>query len=293
MSAVLYGSQTWSLILREQHSSLRTPCHLTWRLTEGMEKGLDILAPVSSVGDLLEYLKCPRCSERMEQPIAFCKNGHNICGACKDAMGKCPICGHPFTGTTNIGLENVSVWSGVACPNVDLGCKIVCPSELMTDHIATCTYKKATCPLDKLLSIVCPWEGLLKDMAAHCRESHQSRFREGSVFKSSSINDAVNIILNDDEIFIYHKLFKGGKLYCAVEKVGISQTPYSATFILDTLSGLDRIALNQVVNVVSENTDVPLKSGKFLKLNDKLLKRFICDGKLALQVVISEVNLET
>jgi E3 ubiquitin-protein ligase SIAH1 len=257
-----------------------------------MEDDLDILVPVSSIANLLEHLKCPLCSERMAQPITFCDNGHSICCGCRDAVGKCPTCGQAFSGIRNISLENLSLWSGVTCPNVELGCKIMRPSQLMTDHIATCTYKKATCPLDKVLSIVCPWEGLLKDMASHCKESHQSRSSEGPVFRSSSTKDAVNIILSDDEIFIYHKRFKEGKLYCAVEKVGISQTLYSVSFILDTLSGVDRITFAHIINVVSENLDVLLKSGKFLKLNDKLLKRFIYDGKLALQVVISKVNLK-
>lgn len=127
-------------------------------------------------------------------------------------------------------------------------------------------------------------------MAFHCKESHQSLFSEGPVFKSSSTKDAVKIIQCYDEIFVYHKRFKEGRLHCAVQKAGISPTLYSASFVLDTLSGLDRIAFTHIIHAASEKLDVLLTSGKSLKLNDKLLKRFINNGKLALQIVISKVN---
>jgi hypothetical protein len=250
----------------------------------------DILVPVASIGNLLEHLQCPLCKGQMMKPITFCEKGHNTCSICREALGKCPTCGSKFSGTRNINLEHLSLWSSFTCPNVQLGCPIMRPSELMPDHLATCVYKMATCPLNKILSIVCPWKGLLKDMISHCKESHNSRFAEGETFKSSSIRDAVNIILFDDELFIYHKRFNEGKLYCAVEKVGISQTLYSATFILDTLSGFDRITFTHIVRGISDDLDVLLQSGKFLKLNDKLLKTFITDGKLPLEVIISKVD---
>ena len=109
---------------------------------------------------------------------------------------------------------------------------------------------------------------------------------------SSSTEDAVNVILYDNEIFIYHERFLAFKFCCAVEKVGITQRPYTGSFILDTLSGCDRITFTHSVNVMSRNLDEMLASGKFVRLNDKPLKRFISNGKLALQVIISKVNLK-
>jgi hypothetical protein len=70
--------------------------------------------------------------------------------------------------------------------------------------------------------------------------------------------------------------------------VGITQTPYIASLILDTLRGCDRITFTHPVNIMSRNLDEMLASGKFLILNDKLLKRFISKGKLASQVIISK-----
>lgn len=130
-------------------------------------------------------------------------------------------------------------------------------------------------------------------MVLHLKEEHRSRFAEGEIFLSSSTKDSATVIFYENEIFIFHKRFLAGKFYCAVEKVGITQTLYSATFVLDTQSGCDRITYNHPVSVMSKNLDDLLARGKFLKLNDKLLKRFISDDKLALQVIISKEKYMT
>jgi hypothetical protein len=257
-----------------------------------MAENVDILLSASSIAELLEHLQCPQCKNRMTAPITFCDNGHNVCSQCRESLEECPTCSHQFSGIRNTNLEKISSWSNFTCPYLDFGCPVMRPVALMADHIAICTYKRATCPLDKIMSIVCPWEGLIKDIAFHCKESHRSRVVEREFFVSSSTEDAVNVLLHDNEIFIFHKRFLAGKFYCAVEKVGITHRPYSATFILDTLSGFDKITFTHTVNVMSKNLNDLIPSAKFLKLNDKLLKRFISDGKLALQVMISKANLK-
>ena len=103
-----------------------------------------------------------------------------------------------------------------------------------------------------------------QDVLFHCKVSHKSRFAECEFFMSSSTEDAVNATLYDKEIFIFHNRFLAGKFCCAVEKVGISQRPYTAIFILDTLSGCDRITFTHSVNVMSRKLDEMLASGKFL-----------------------------
>lgn len=257
-----------------------------------MAQNVDILVTVPATEELLQFLLCPLCSNRMVQPITFCDNGHNICFHCRDITDKCPTCGSQFSGIRNISLENISQWSNFTCANASLGCPVMRPTELMADHLASCAYRKATCPLNNVMINVCPWEGLLKDLIFHCSESHQKYFAEGEIFMSPSIEDAANILHYGDEIFIYRKRFKDGKLYCAVEKVGISQTLYTASFILNTVSGSERIAFTHTVRNISGNLNYLLESGKFLKLNDKLVKRFISDGKLALQVMIWRANVK-
>ena len=106
------------------------------------------------------------------------------------------------------------------------------------------------------------------------------------------LQDAVNVILHDNEIFIFHKRFLAGKFCCAVEKVGVSERPYTASFILYTLSECDRITFTISVDVKSKNLDAILTSGKFLARNDKLLKIFISNGKLALHMIMSNANLK-
>jgi hypothetical protein len=257
-----------------------------------MAENVDILVTVPATEQLLQSLMCPFCNNRMVQPITFCDNGHNICFHCRNIMNNCPTCGSQFNWTRNISLENISQWSNFTCANFALGCPIMRPLELMADHLASCAYRKATCPLSKVMYIVCPWEGLLKDLIFHCKESHQKHFVEGDIFMSPSIEDVANIIHCGDEIFIYHKRFKDGKLYCAVEKAGILQTLYTASFILNSVSGSERIAFTHTVRDISGNLNYLLESGKFLKLNNKLVKRFIFHGKLALQVMISRVNVK-
>ena len=148
----------------------------------------------------------------------------------------------------NINLEKISSWSNFFCPYLECGCPMMVPVELMADHLAICIYKKAPCPLNKTLSIVCPWEGRLNDVVFYCKESQRSRFAECEFFMSSSTEDAVNVILCDNQIFIFHKRFLTGKFCCAVEKVGITQRPYTASFVLETLSGCDRITFTHFVN---------------------------------------------
>lgn len=254
----------------------------------GMAENVHILIPASSVPELTKQLLCPLCKERMTAPITFCEKGHNVCCACRKSLDACPTCSHQFSGIRNVSLEKISYWSNFSCPYLECGCPVTGPFELIAYHLAICVYRKATCPLNKTLSIVCPWEGLLKDVVFHCKESHRSRFAECEFFISSSTEDAVNVIQHDNEIFIFHKRFLPGKFCCAVEKVGATQRPYTASIILDTLSGFDRITFTQSVNVMSGRLDEMLANGKFLTLNDKLLKRFISNGKLALQVIISK-----
>jgi hypothetical protein len=110
------------------------------------------------------------------------------------------------------------------------------------------------------------------------------------ILHALTTEDAVSVILYGNEIFIFHKRFLACEFCCAVEKVSIIQRPYTASFILDTLSGCDRITFTHCVKVMSKNLDEMLASAKFLTLNDKLLKRFISNGKLALQVIISKAN---
>ena len=129
-------------------------------------------------------------------------------------------------------------------------------------------------------------------MVFHCKESYRSRFADCKFFKSSSTDDAVNVTPHDNEIFIFHKRFLNGKFCCAVEKVGVSQRPYTTSFIPDTLSGCDRITFTHSVKVMSKNLDAILTSGKFLARNDKLLKGFISNGKLALHMIMSNANLK-
>jgi hypothetical protein len=205
-------------------------------------------------------------------------------------MEECPTCRAKFSKTRNINLENIHQWSNFICANGALGCPVMCPKELMADHLACCIYRKATCPLNKVVSIVCPWEGLQKDVLSHCRLSHQKHLVEGGIFMSPSTDDVANIVLHDDEIFIFQKRFRNGKLYCAAEKVGMSQKLYTASFILNTVDGSERISFTHIVRDVSSNFRSLIKSGKILKLTDKLVKRFIFDGKLALQVLILRGN---
>lgn len=259
---------------------------------EGMAQNVDILVTVPTTEQLLQFLMCPLCSNRMVQPIAFCHSGHNICSHCRDTMDKCATCGSHISGIRNISLEIISQWSNFTCANVALGCPVMRPMELMADHLASCAYRKATCPLNKVMSFVCPWEGLLKDLIFHCGESHQKHFAEGEIFTSPSLEDSVNLIHYGGEVFICHKRFKDGKLFCAVEKVGISQTLYTASFTLNTVRGSERIVFTHTVRNISGNSNYLVDSGKFLKLNDKLVKRFISDGKLALQVMIWRANVK-
>jgi E3 ubiquitin-protein ligase SIAH1 len=139
----------------------------------------------SSIAELMEQLQCPLCKDRVTVPITFCEKGHNVCCTCRESLDDCTTCSQQFSGIRNINLEKISFWSNF-CRHLARGCRVMVPVELMADHLAICIYKKATCPLNKTMSIVCPWEGPLKDVEFHCKESHRNRFAECKFFMSSS-----------------------------------------------------------------------------------------------------------
>ena len=111
---------------------------------------------------------------------------HNVCCTCRGSLDEFATGSHQFSGIRNMKLEKISFWSNLSCPYLECGCQMMVPVEVMADHLSICVYKKATCQLNKTMSIVCAWEGLLKDVVFHCKESHKSRFAECEFFKSSS-----------------------------------------------------------------------------------------------------------
>jgi len=145
----------------------------------GMALKVDIPTSASSIHELMEQLKCPLCKDRMTAPIIFFffgEKGHNVCCTCRKFLDECPTCSHQFSAIRNINLETTAFWSNFSCPYLECGCPVMVPVELMADHLAICVYKKATCPLDKTMSIVCPWEGLLKSVSDPLQRIIQESF---------------------------------------------------------------------------------------------------------------------
>jgi hypothetical protein len=147
-----------------------------------MSEKVDILIPPSSIAEIMEHLKCPLCKDRTTSPVTFCEKGHNVCCTCRGSLDERATGSHQFSGIRNIKLEKISFWSNLSCPYLECGCPVMVTAELMDDHLSICVYKKATCPLNKTMSIVFPWEGLLKDVLFHCKVSHKIRFADYEFF---------------------------------------------------------------------------------------------------------------
>jgi hypothetical protein len=145
----------------------------------------------------MEQMQCPLCKDRITAPIIFCEKRHNVFFTCRESLDECPNCSQQFSGIRNINLEKISSWSNFSCPHLEKGCSVMDLVGLMADYLANWVYKKATCPLNKTMLIVCPWEGLLKDVVFHCKESYRNHFAECEFFMSSSTENAVNVMLYD------------------------------------------------------------------------------------------------
>ena len=224
----------------------------------------------------------------MTLPITFCTKGHNFCNDCRTTLDNCEICHSPFSGVRNLNIENISLWSANPCPNT--GCPVSRPAEFMEDHLFTCQYVNMMCPLNKIPIIVCPWEGLVKDLQKHFEESHKGSFTEGNTFKSSGVIDGLQVISYEEELFIYCKQLKEDKLHCAVQKVGCTGETFVAYFSLDLNNGFEKITVQQKVTKTDEDFETMFKNGKGMIINKKLYQKYIFGGNMSLNIAIKKLK---
>ena len=124
-------------------------------------------------------LECPVCTVLMIDKIYQCKNGHLICGDCRDKLTKrkCHSCQLVDLTARNLSLEHLSEvsYSTLKCSNYEYGCKCEIPRDCFSKHVSTCMYKQYRCPANFHI-VGCSETKTFskKDLLIHMHEKHKS-----------------------------------------------------------------------------------------------------------------------
>jgi E3 ubiquitin-protein ligase SIAH1 len=240
---------------------------------------------------LLKDLECPVCLEYMVPPIKLCKNGHNVCSRCREAVQCCPTCRAAFLETRNVVLENIIRRLTYPCANRQNGCSDLFSIEDIAEHHAGCVYRKIKCPFH--INEKCSWKGFKNDFKEHAKAAHRANFHESSSFGSNSFMDKVmNIISYFGELFVQYKRIRDGRLYSAVQLIGTSSeaSKYKCHFTLRAANSIEQISKTLFVTGYSEDFETIFNSGKCFCLDEAVVGHFLVKGNLDLTVTMSAVK---
>jgi E3 ubiquitin-protein ligase SIAH1 len=236
---------------------------------------------------LLSDLECPVCMEYMVPPIKLCNNGHNICSKCRDQVDCCPTCRTKFTDIRNVALESIARRQKYPCANRGSGCFDLFSIEHIAEHQAVCTYGPIICPLNKTRSR-CSWEGVICDLEEHAKTAHPRSIEKGATFISHMLKSAWALVYCFGEVFMYYKMFRDGRCYCAVQLIGPSSqaSNFKCEFKLRAANEMEEIRNTFFVRSYSEDFETTFNSGKCLRLEDAKIRNFVLQAKLKLTVKI-------
>ena len=238
---------------------------------------------------LLREMKCPVCMQYMVPPIKLCTNGHNICSKCKETVTCCPTCRAEFSVTRSVALENIARRLNYPCGNRQSGCLELLSIEHIAEHHAGCVYGNIKCPMHLLKK--CSWNGLKNDLKEHAKAAHSGNFFEASTFNSLSLSEALGILSCFGQLFTYYKQKKDGRYYCAVQLIGTSSeaSKYKCEFTLRAANGIEQISKIFLVRGYSEDFEAIYNSGKYLNIDEVIIRNFVNENKLNLTVKLSTV----
>jgi hypothetical protein len=164
--------------------------------------------------------------------------------------------------------------------------------DLIAEHEALCRYGSMTCPMNKFPSVKCSWRGLTSELNKHVTESHEEYYKDTPYIRLHNIGngEAVRFIWN--EMFLCYESMKAGKWFCVVQMVGTKEEAanYKSRLTLFRADGIDEIVGTFVVRSFLEDFSESFQFSKCLVLNDKVIRNFIEDGKLNLEVTVSKIE---
>ena len=238
---------------------------------------------------LWKEMECPVCMEYMVPPIKLCMNGHSTCSKCKESIQCCPTCRASFTEIRNVVLENIAISQKYPCANKRNGCLELLSIEHIAKHQAGCVFGKIKCPLH--LVQTCSWNGLKNNLMEHVKSKHYYNIHQEPKFGSPTLTSYVTIVPHFGELFTYYKQKKDGRYYCAVQLIGISSeaSKYKCEFTLRAANGIEQISNTFLVQGYSEDWETIFNSGICLCFDEKIVRHFLEEGRLKLDVTLSRV----
>jgi len=239
---------------------------------------------------LLSDLECPVCMEYMVPPITLCMNGHSTCGKCKKSIQCCPTCRASFTEIRNVALENIARSQKYPCANRRSGCLELFSIEHIGKHHAACVYGKLKCPFHLLKK--CSWNGFKNDLKEHAKAGHRDCFYEVSAFYSNLYEDRICLISYFGELFVHYKRIQDGRMYCVVQLIGTSSeaSKYKCKFTLSAKNGIEHIIHTFLVHGNSEGLETIFNSGKYLCLDEAVVRNFMVRKWVKLHIELSKVE---
>ncbi|XP_067014737.2 probable E3 ubiquitin-protein ligase sinah [Anabrus simplex] len=186
-------------------------------------------AQVEFTDVLRKMLECRVCFNQMEPPIEMCKNGHDLCNACKSKLNQCPLCSAEFTNVRNRALEDMTENILYPCRNRSLGCKEKFIKAEMNKHVESCSYQPYECLAFKKSG--CNWQGSPADLFTHMTTAHKDChvYQDFPIrihfFKHVALN-GIRLAKVDNELFWVHLRQdpEDSKYFRAVQHIGKTES---------------------------------------------------------------------
>lgn len=147
---------------------------------------------------VLHELECAVCQNYMCSAIGMCRAGHSICGKCKNAVNRCPICRTAFSDGRNFTLEAIIEKLQIPCK---YGCSTTTRIVEMQEHEEDCPQRNDR----ECFASGCSWKGTCSETKAHLR-NHPDLFSSLPALDFSSLK--VQCILSMLGELFYLKIIK-------------------------------------------------------------------------------------
>lgn len=239
--------------------------------------------------DLLKKLVCPGCDETFTLPVVICVSGHSICGKCSVWMNLCPTCFQPLTNTKNKNLQNILIMSSFDCPRRIYGCTVKMTMNAIVDHYQYCEFDLIMCPLGRLASTYCTWEGTKKDFLSHVKTHRYSILHDPEftdTFPICPFTASCTFLFFGKEIFAYHNFIVRDRWIFLVEQVGMTPKKYNCVFKLKDAKDFSHIRVTFPISDTDELFLEKISSGKCFRMPVIVMRNFIIDN-MRMDVVLS------
>jgi E3 ubiquitin-protein ligase SIAH1 len=236
---------------------------------------------------IVDLLQCPVCLTTMKPPIYQCRNGHCVCGECKERVEDCPTCRGAFIDTRNLIAELLANKVRYHCKNTFRGCNEKTHLKDMEKHESVCPHRMYHCLVAK--DNGCTWTGPRSGIVAHTKEKHNKNIRTtSSIYRCTGdyifdIHRMNCIFLFGEEIFWYRSKSDAQKkrFYGDMQYIGPAgnASKYVYEHRLVSPSGDKKLIFENVVKSEADELENMLELRKCFVMEYDTLKMFAQNGK--------------